>query len=380
MTPIGIIGCGQLARMLALEGWQMGLRFSFAAEGEESTVCVDGLGRVVRVADCASHEELHRAMGSPELVTVEREQIDPELLRGLARHCRVLPDPELVRACGNRLRERALLSSLEIPVSEYREARSAAEVRAAAEELGLPLVVKAADGGYDGRAQYRLNRAAELDAFCAEPRDGEWLVERRVPFEREISFLGARSANGEIALYPATENRHRRGVLLTSLAPAPGLPDAVEARGRDYLLRLLQQDGYVGMLAMECFLVDGGLLVNELAPRVHNSGHWTLHSELTSQFQNHLRALLGMTPGATALHRCEGMLNILGPYDRDRLLHELSAEAVLVDYNKKPAPGRKLGHIGIAHRDPAVVANEIERLHRCLYDEDLPDRAAPRSG
>jgi 5-(carboxyamino)imidazole ribonucleotide synthase len=191
-----------------------------------------------------------------------------------------------------------------------------------------------------------------------------------VNFEREVSFLGARSASGDLALYPATENRHRNGVLLTSLAPAPELTPAVDALGRDYLTRLLTQTGYVGMLAMECFVVGEQLLVNELAPRVHNSGHWTLHSEVASQFENHLRAIMGITLGDTRLYRCEGMINILGGYDRDRLLHALPREAVLVDYNKTASPGRKLGHITVADRERDAVVGELARLHDLLYGGD----------
>jgi len=233
--------------------------------------------------------------------------------------------------------------------------------------LGLPLVVKARREGYDGKQQWRIRSTAELRDFCIDNRSGDWLVESQINFQREVSVLAARSANGDIAIYPPTENRHQGGILLTSIAPAENLPDGIMADCQRYIRALLEKLDYVGVLAMECFVCEEGLLVNELAPRVHNSGHWTMRSEATSQFENHLRAILGMNLGSTSVTRYEGMLNILGSYDRGSALRLLSRDSTLTDYNKSSAPRRKLGHINVSRESRTAMLEELSRLSQCLY-------------
>ncbi len=364
---IGIIGCGQLARLLALAGWHMGLSFGFLASQGESTRCVRGLGRIARRAPDATPDQIYRALGRPDVITVEREHVDIELLEALASRCRIYPDPEAVRTCGDRALERQLLSALAIPSAPWRLAHSTLQVAAAAHHLGLPVVVKATTAGYDGGRQWHIHDDTELRSFCAGQHAGAWLVESKIAFEREISILAARSANGDVAFYPPAENRHQDGILLTSFAPAGNLAPGVPAACRDYAGRVLAALDYVGVLAMECFVVGDGLLVNELAPRVHNSGHWTLRSEATSQFENHLRAILGMNLGSTGVGRCDGIINILGRYDRAGTLRLLSRDSALTDYNKSFAPRRKLGHINVSRNSREDLLEELGRLHRCLY-------------
>lgn len=366
---IGIIGCGQLARMLALSGWNMGLEFSFLANRDEPLRSVRGLGAVTRLQPGFTAEQVYEALGKPDIVTVERENVDLELLRGLAEHCAVHPNPDAVQTCGDRALEKSLLDRLGLPTAPYRIADSAGEVAVAAGQLGLPLVVKATTSGYDGKAQWRLQDPAQLRAFCDQDRPGRWLVESRIDFLREVSLLAARSATGDIVLYPPTDNHHRDGVLLTSVAPAEALPADLLADGCDYLRALLKAMDYVGVLAMECFVTADGLLINELAPRVHNSGHWTLHSEATSQFENHLRAILGMNLGSTQVSRYNGIINILGPYDREGALRALSRDATLTDYNKTVAPLRKLGHINVSRSRREDILGELERLRHSLYSD-----------
>ncbi|PLW70733.1 5-(carboxyamino)imidazole ribonucleotide synthase [Pseudohalioglobus lutimaris] len=367
MTRVGIIGGGQLARMMALAGWNMGLQFSFLASEGESTRCVEGLGNIVVLSPDHTPEQVYTAMGEPDVITVERERVDLDLLRGLTGLCAVHPNPDAVEACGDRFKEKQLLDSVQLPSAPYRIAASAQQVADAARTLGLPIVVKNPTEGYDGKQQWHIYTDEQLRAFTEENPPGQWLVESRIAFDREVSMVAVRSANGDTAIYPPTENRHHNGILLSSIAPAANMSASLLGNCEDYIRTLLGAMNYVGVAAMECFVTAQGLLINELAPRVHNSGHWTMLGETTSQFENHLRAILGMTLGSTQVIRCHGMLNILGEYDREDVLHQLSADAALHDYNKTPAPLRKRGHINVAGENRESVENELTRLQQILY-------------
>lgn len=366
---VAIIGCGQLARMLALAGWNMGLEFSFLASPDESSDCVRGLGRVAQRKPGDNAQQIYIALGEPDVITVEREHVDTRLLQELRSYCRVYPEPESVHLCQDRLREKALFSTLQLPTAPYRSAQNTQEVADAANALGLPVVIKASTEGYDGKHQAHVHDQAQLQEFCMLHQEGNWLVESHINFDKEISFLAARSSNGDVALYPATENHHLDGILLTSVAPATGVTADIVGDGYQYIRILLDRMDYVGVLAMECFVTDRGLLINELAPRVHNSGHWTLRSEATSQFENHLRAILGMQLGSTAISGYDGIINILGSYNQAQTLHHLSPDSGLVDYNKSDGPRRKLGHINVSRNSHDDLLEELGRLHIHLYGD-----------
>ena len=329
---VAIIGCGQLARMMALAGWNLGIKFSFLAEEGESTRCVEGLGAIARRSADATAREIFMALGAPDVVTVERENVDLALLRGLAPLCAVRPGADAVAVCGNRALEKGRLDELSLPTAPYRVAHTALQVADAADTLGLPVVVKSLTEGYDGKAQWRLHTHADVQDFCRNQTTGNWLVEAWVDFRCEVSFIAARSASGETVIYPPVENLHQDGILLTSVAPAPDLPEALRKQGEHCIGTLLESLDYVGVLAMECFVTDHGLLINELAPRVHNSGHWTLRSEATSQFENHLRAVTGLAPGSTRINgRC-----------RETVLEELARlHCVLYERGAQPRANRR---------------------------------------
>lgn len=377
MNHVAIIGCGQLARMLALAGWPMGIRFSFLACNNESTECIEGLGDITYwSSDEPIHaEKLIAALGYPDVITLERESVDTELLRALAEHTPVFPDATAVKHCQHRIREKTLLESLAIPATPYREAHCAESLVDAARVLGYPLVIKAASDGYDGKSQWRIHSDFELRAFLAEQEAGEWLVEKFMKFDCELSLLAARSTTGEIHLYPATENRHSNGVLTSSLAPFDTLPEHIMAQGQANIVTLLENMNYVGVLAMECFLVDGELLVNELAPRVHNSGHWTLQGDLTSQFENHLRAILGLPLGLALPDRYCGIANILGHGERAPVLPTMSARVALHWYNKQPREGRKLGHFGASARSREDLRKILTSLQQVMWEPRSPTPA-----
>lgn len=382
MLRVAIIGGGQLARMLALDGLRLGVKFSFLVEPDESTQCIEGLGDklVWDFADLAEDDvdafaELYQALHRPQVITVEKEAVPVPVLRGLARFAEVRPNPESVYQTQHRAREKQLLSRLSIPTANFIVAYEVADVRAAYEAFGLPLFIKAVESGYDGKNQWQLHAPSDLEQFERECPPGPWVVEQHVKFDREVSLIGARSANGETVFYPITENLHRQGILIRSLAPAPNLSEAMQNNARDYMTRLFNELDYVGVLAMECFVRGDELLVNELAPRVHNSGHWTMNAGICSQFENHLRAILGWPLGCTEISGHKGMVNILGSRDlqnpRPRQPGEawLSSAGTFHWYNKTDRPGRKLGHINVCSDDLAELQNTLVELDELLYGE-----------
>ena len=366
MKHVAIVGCGQLARMLALAGWHMGIRFSFVACNNEGTYCVEGLGPITNWVDGDNVERLYAALGEPDVVTVERESVSTDLLRDLAAYCPVYPNPDAVSVCQHRLRDKALFDELNIATAPYRAANRLTDVKAGVAELGYPVVIKAASDGYDGKAQWRLGTDADLQQLPTDENTFEWLIERRIPFDCEVSFIGARTSSGDTAYYPPTQNVHRDGILIHSSAPAGSLPESLLEVGQTYLQSLMESMDYVGVLAMECFVVENQLLVNELAPRVHNSGHWTLQASVACQFENHLRAILGLSLGSTELNHYSGIVNILGSQPDSVSLEQLPAQASLHWYNKPFAPGRKLGHFGVNADSSEALAQRLEQLQLVL--------------
>ena len=364
---IAILGCGQLARMMAQAAARLDVVCSFVALGGENTACVEGLGKVVKWSPGDDSASLFAALDQPSLVTVEREAIDVELLRELATLCPVAPSPDSVLVGQNRSRERALLQALNIPCAPHRVATDTQEVRAAVAALGLPLVVKACESGYDGKLQWRFHSTADVDCFCEEHEHGQWLVEKFVDFKCEVSIVAARSSGGDFVAYPLTENHHRDGILLTSIAPARQVTAELQQSATDYVRTIMDHLGYVGVMAAEFFVVDGGLLVNELAPRVHNSGHWTMQDTITSQFENHVRAILGMPLGETQLCHHAGMMNILGSTAGVEAGDAYDPEVHLHLYNKTPAPRRKLGHLNVSASSADELLSSLSELHEKLY-------------
>ncbi|WP_237067119.1 5-(carboxyamino)imidazole ribonucleotide synthase [Microbulbifer guangxiensis] len=365
---VGIVGCGQLAQMMAQEGRTLGVEFSFLAEGDENTGCVEGLGTIVHARDGADAEALYRAMGSPEVITAEREQVSVELLRALEQFCPVYPRPDAFEKTQHRLREKTAITAAGLPVSPFLPANDYDEICVAVKKLGYPAFIKSCENGYDGKNQWRVDSdeslAAIRDEVVAQEDEQEYVVEQGVNFSREVSLIGARTADGKVVTYPLAENDHYRGTLLVSTAPAPHVDEQLQRTAEEYLSTLLNAWDYVGVLAMECFVSEDGLLINELAPRVHNSGHWTLAGAETSQFENHIRAILGMPLGDTTAERAAVMINMLG-VDREP---SLPNEGVWL-YGKSLRPGRKMGHVILLDDSQEALAKRIDAMLAELYGE-----------
>ncbi len=365
---IAIVGCGQLARMLALAGWPMGLTFSFLAEQGDDTACVEGLGKVIYRYQYRDAASLFQALGRPGVITVEKEDVDVDMLRELHNFCPVYPDPEIIHTCQHRGREKRFLQYVGVDTARFELIAGIKDLPPAIERLGLPVIIKSCEQGYDGQNQWHLNTAQDHAAFVHEQHSlPESVVESRVNFEREISLLIVRSRNGQMLVYPPTENTHRNGILLTSIAPAADLSPALLAQIDSVVTRIMAGWNYVGVLAIECFITPDRILVNEMAPRVHNSGHWTQQGAITSQFENHLRAITGMGLGNTRSQSHIAMVNLLGRVVPVPLKGENNTHLHL--YNKTIRPGRKVGHINMLDQDRSRLQQQLNDAVTNIYGD-----------
>lgn len=367
---VAILGCGQLARMLALAGMPLGIGFSFLAQPDEDTAAVAGLGTVFRMAGDETTEQLYIGLRKPDVVTVEREQFPIGILYQLAEYCPVHPNPEAIYRCQHRLRQKRLLQELDIPHTPYKVVASRRQLAQAQSEFGWPLVIKNTEDGYDGKAQWRLKNQTDAEDWARDinPFSGSeerWIAEPMMAFDAEVSFIAVRNTSGNLYVYPATENQHINGVLVRSLAPAPQVAQSMQDEAVAAMTRLLEHLNYVGVMAMECFVAGSQWWVNELAPRVHNSGHWTEGGAATSQFENHLRAIAGWSLGNPGVTGAVGMLNLLGvALDQQALLNE---EVSLSWYNKSVRPGRKVGHMVLRDHTAQAAKDRLAALYDKVY-------------
>lgn len=345
---IGVLGAGQLGRMLALAGYPLAKTFVFYdLSGSPSA----GLGEVIIDREGKYLEDF---LSRVDLVTYEFEHLPVPVAEEIAAHKPLHPPARALQVCQNREAEKTLFGQLGIPAAPWRMADSAASLKAAAEELGCPVVAKSNTEGYDGKGQAVLRSPEEAEAAWKSIGHSRLMVEKFVEFRREVSIIAVRSSQGEISFYPMAENVHHEGILRYSMAPAPGISNELEQEARHYIRALLAELDYTGVLALELFETGQGLVANEMAPRVHNSGHWTMEGARTSQFENHIRAISGLPLGSTEALGVSCMVNIIGEHgDTARILELPYAHLHL--YAKGERPGRKLGHVN-------VVADSYEEL------------------
>jgi 5-(carboxyamino)imidazole ribonucleotide synthase len=337
----GILGGGQLGYMLALAGYPLGMRFRFLDPSPEAPV-----GRIApRVTgDYSDRGALEKFAHGLDVVTYEFENVPVDAALFLAKRVSVLPPPVALETAQDRLREKQLFEKLRIATTAYAALDSAYDLDAAVKKIGLPAVVKTRRMGYDGKGQWLLKTAENVKGVKEELPKQPCILERFVPFRRELSVLAVRGRGGETAFYPLVENHHRGGILRLSLAPAPRVEPEIQAAAEEAARKVLEALSYVGVLAIEFFECDGELLANEMAPRVHNSGHWTIEGAVTSQFENHLRAINGLPLGSTTPIGASAMINLIGELpDAKQVLAVPAAHLHL--YGKEPRPGRKVGHV-----------------------------------
>lgn len=355
---IGILGGGQLGRMLALAGYPLGLSFRFLDPSPKA--CAGQVGELL-VGDFLEEKALTRFAEGLDLVTYEFENVPVEAAHLLAKRLPVLPPPKALEVAQDRLAEKTFMQSLGVPTPPFRGVEGLQDLREGLEALGFPALLKTRRGGYDGKGQALLTSWEEAEkAFHALGGKG-LVLEGYIPFDREVSILGVRSRTGALAFYPLVENRHQGGILRLSLAPAPGVSEALQRKAEDYARRALMALDYTGVLALEFFQVGEELLFNEMAPRVHNSGHWTIEGAETSQFENHLRALLGLPLGSTAPRGRSAMVNLIGVKPNVAQVLALSG-AHLHWYGKEVRPGRKVGHITLRRDTWEGLAQDLSHL------------------
>ncbi len=365
---VAIIGGGQLAQMMAQDGIPMGISFSFLVEHGEDSRCVENLGDIVIRQNGQSASDLYQALGEPTVVTVEKEHVDIPLLREIEKLCPVHPNPNALEKFKNRFTEKEFLRSLDIPLADYRRVTNKEELAAAIQQLQKPIFLKSEEQGYDGYNQYKITDDNAEEVLNTIDFPSYWVAESFVAFQREVSFLAARTAQNNIKVYPAVENYHHNGTLLTSLAPAPEISDEQFRSAENTLKKMMVELDYVGLMCMECFVVDDNILINEIAPRVHNSGHWTSKGALTSQFENHIRAVCQLPLGGTTTFGISGMLNLLGV----TLTAEEASDAhsFLTLYGKTTRPRRKLGHVTVNHTNYDDVITRLKTLENLAYGKD----------
>ncbi|WP_136608822.1 5-(carboxyamino)imidazole ribonucleotide synthase [Paenibacillus dokdonensis] len=371
-ATIGILGGGQLGRMMALAGTAMGYRF-ITLDPTPGAPC----GQVTPQIEASYSDEAaarNLALAS-DVITYEFENVDADVAALLEKESYVPQGSTLLYTTQHRLREKRAMESAGIPVAPYREITDLSSLIQAAEELGLPCVLKTATGGYDGKGQAVIRTSEELEAAYEElaASGRELVLEKFIAFQAEISVIAARSPKGEVKSFPVSENIHVDGILHLSIVPAR-VEESVQREARKLAEKLAESLNVAGLLAVEMFVTeDGGLYVNEVAPRPHNSGHYTMEACATSQFEQHVRAICNLPLGDTTLLSPVVMVNVLGQHLEevvkqagvpDQALNEYGAVPKLHLYGKNESKtGRKMGHMNLLCKDVQHALDWIEQTH-----------------
>ncbi|WP_395648558.1 5-(carboxyamino)imidazole ribonucleotide synthase, partial [Thermomonas sp.] len=365
MSTVGILGGGQLARMMALAGAPLGLRFLVLDTVADA--CAGQFAPMV-VGDYTDQSALAQFASQVDVATFDFENVPAQSAQWLTDRVSVFPGPPALATAQDRLAEKTLFRELGIPVPPFAAIGTLAELQAAVQGIGTPCILKTRRLGYDGKGQFRIKTPADVDAawaaLGAQAGHVGLILEGFVAFQRELSVVAVRGRDGEFRAWPLTENWHVDGVLSASLAPAQ-VENTLRDSALGYAQALAEALDYVGVFALELFCRDGELLANEMAPRVHNSGHWTIEGSETSQFQNHLRAVLGLPLGSTRMIGTACMLNWLGQMpDAGAVLAEAGGH--WHDYGKQPRAGRKVGHATLRADSRKELADALQRVGEAL--------------
>src|SRR5262245_2055906 len=359
---IGILGGGQLGRMLALAGHPLGMWFRVlepAAECPAAAVAEHDRG------EFESYQALFAFCQGLDAVTYEFENVPIESARWLAERVPVFPTPRALEIGQDRIAEKVFFQELGVAVPPFAAVSSRADLDAAIDRIGLPAVLKTTRFGYDGKGQAVIQSRADIETVWATLGGRPLVLEGFVPFERELSILAVRGRTGELAFYPLVGNSHRSGILRVSTGPANGVSWELQAKAEGIARKALEALEYVGVLAVELFQAGDDLLVNEMAPRVHNSGHWTIEGAETSQFENHLRAIAGLPLGSTAAVGQSVMINLIGGWPDPAAVLAIPG-AHLHLYGKRPRPNRKVGHITVRADSEREFVDRVRRVRKLL--------------
>ncbi|MBD8899258.1 5-(carboxyamino)imidazole ribonucleotide synthase [Rhodanobacter sp. DHG33] len=365
---LGILGGGQLARMLALAAAPLGVNSLVVDSADDA--CAGQVAPLLK-ADWTDYAALEDFARRVDVVTFDFENVPAETAQWLAERVAVFPNPRALAVAQDRLAEKTLFRDCGLHTPEFMAVDDRAGLDRALAAVGAPAILKTRRLGYDGKGQFRLKSLADADAawsaLGAQAAKHGLILEAFVPFQRELSVLAVRGRDGDFRTWPLTRNWHVDGVLSMSLAPAPDI-DALQPRATALARTLAERLDYVGVFALELFVKDGELLGNEMAPRVHNSGHWTIEGAHTSQFENHVRAVLGLPLGDTGARARSAMFNWIGELpDPAPVLRGVDAH--WHDYGKSARAGRKVGHATVCAPDPAQLAQRLEALGQALNRE-----------
>mgnify|MGYP000510060830 CR=1 FL=1 len=366
-----ILGAGQLARMMSLAGAPLNLNVVAYDVGTKQ-IKHPLTGEIYTTT-------LEQAISDADSITAEFEHIPDDVLTLCCNSNKFYPGKAAIKTGGDRALEKALLNKTGVECAPYQLITEKVHLELAAKNLGKPLVIKTCQAGYDGKGQWRIKADSNVDQIWSEMADfiasgsqdapHTIIAEKMIPFDREVSIIGARDKYGNVAIYPLTENEHTNGVLTLSVAGKNN--KQVEAQANDAFTKIANELNYVGVLAIEFFDVMGTLLVNEIAPRVHNSGHWTQQGCHCSQFENHMRAVAGLPLGNTELKHITAMINVLGQAS-------IPAEVLTLPdvtshwYGKTAKPGRKMGHINVSAHNMNDLSDKLSQLTDYLPEHDYP--------
>jgi len=352
---VGILGGGQLARMIALAGYPLGLKFivldpdpnaGAAGLSEHLLGAYDDPDLLAQLAEKA------------DVVTYEFENVPAHVAEYLSSHTTVYPPAQALAVAQDRLLEKNFFNELGIGTAPYAAIDSLGDLEQAMPAIGYPAILKSRRMGYDGKGQVVLKVDNDLAAAWESMQGAPSIVEGFVPFQREVSIIASRRPSGDIAFYPLSENEHSGGILRVATA-CPN--DEEQTMAEDYVRRLMEKLDYVGTIALELFDVDGKLLANEFAPRVHNSGHWSIEGSETSQFENHLRAILDLPLGSTKTRGHAAMVNFIGGLPENAELLKLE-NAHLHLYDKSPRKGRKVAHATVRADESESFSTVLTQL------------------
>ena len=363
-----VLGAGQLARMMSLSSKNLDIHVTAYDVGSEKVIDP--------VTFLTVDQSLQQAIDSADAITAEFEHIPLDILKLCDESGKFYPGTEAIATGGDRAKEKALLDAAKVACAPYKIITEKQHLLDSIDELTIPLVIKTCQAGYDGKGQWRVKSLddveqiwEEMSEFLAKDASHQIIAEKMIPFDREVSIIGVRSKNGETAIYPLTENQHTNGVLTLSIAGKE--KNAIQAQAESAFNAIANALDYVGVLAIEFFDVDGTLLVNEIAPRVHNSGHWTQQGCHVSQFENHMRAVTGLPLGSTVLNRPTAMINVLGQANIPTDVLAI-ADATSHWYGKSAKPGRKMGHINVSANSLSELGVKLEELAKVLPEHDYP--------
>ena len=359
---IGVLGSGQLGRMLALSAYPLGHQMRFLASSAEDPSSL--LGDIF--IQNGSQEIIEDFANNCDVVTYESENTAVNIVKEIGQKTIVYPSAKSLYTSQHRGREKSLFDKLNIPCAPYQMVNNLSELKIAVKKIGLPAILKTATDGYDGKGQFLIKSDSQLDQAWKRMSGVESILEGFVDFKRELSLVAVRGINNSHEYYPLVENSHYNGILRLTIAPAQNISPKLQQKAESYMRSLLDEMNHVGVLTIELFETDSNLVVNEMAPRVHNSGHWTIEGARTSQFENHIRAITETPLGETSCtHKYSAMINIIGeqgPIDKALTLNN----AHLHLYNKTERKGRKLGHITITSSTLDDLNTSLEALNEFM--------------